>query len=158
MTVAERTRDAVRARPFLYDALRAGVCNYTAAARYLDVGDVDAVSAALRRFAEELPEYESPTADARVRMESGFGEGDPEAALLVVGDTALVPDSGPLTAIVATGSVGPAVLRDALGRLAGAEVAVVAAGVGESSLAVVVERRDGPNALRIVEATVDGVA
>ena len=49
MTVAERTRAAVRAEPFVYEALRAGVLNYTAAARYLDVGDESAVSAALRR-------------------------------------------------------------------------------------------------------------
>ena len=59
MSLASETRDAVRARPFLYDALRAGVVNYTAAARELDVdGEVDAVATALRRFAEELAEYD----------------------------------------------------------------------------------------------------
>jgi len=45
MSVAERTRAAVREEPFLHDALRAGVVNYRAAARYLDVGDEDAVRA-----------------------------------------------------------------------------------------------------------------
>ncbi len=160
MSVAKRTRAAVRARPFLHDALRAGVCNYTAAARYLDVGDVDAVSAALRRYAEELPDYEPPAgeADARVRMESGFGPGDPAEALLVVGDTALVPDSGSLTAIVATGAVYPGLLRDALGRLAASDVAVEAAGCDDSTLCVVVARRDGPNALRVVEEAVEGTS
>jgi len=34
-SLAARTRDAVRDEPFLFDALRAGVLNYSAAARYL---------------------------------------------------------------------------------------------------------------------------
>jgi hypothetical protein len=60
MNVAERTREAVRRRPFLHDALAAGVVNYAAAAEFLDVdrGD-DAVTAALRRYADDL----DPTTD-----------------------------------------------------------------------------------------------
>ncbi|MEZ3116921.1 hypothetical protein RYH80_13480 [Halobaculum sp. MBLA0147] len=61
MTVAERTREAVRARPFLHDALAAGVVNYAAAAATLEVdAGQEAVTAALRRYAEEL----SPPGDA----------------------------------------------------------------------------------------------
>src|SRR6056297_2372029 len=55
MSVAAATREAVRDRPALYDALRAGVVNYTAAADALDVdGDREAIATALRRFAAEL--------------------------------------------------------------------------------------------------------
>jgi len=153
MSVAEATRDAVRARPFLRDALRAGVVNYTAAARQLDVGDDEAVAAALRRFAAELEPYEHPAADrsVRVTMESGFGRGDPADALLVVGDLALVPDAGELTALSCHGDVSPALFRTVLGRLAGGDVDVVAAAIGEDGCYVVVPRRDGPDALRLVE-------
>ena len=50
MTVAAETREAVRDHPFLETALRAGVVNYTAAARFLDVGEEEAVAAALRQI------------------------------------------------------------------------------------------------------------
>lgn len=85
MTVAERTRSAVDARPFLRDALAAGVVNYAAAAETLSVadaesntdgrGDTDAVTAALRRYAAELSRS-SPPGDARVRMERGLSSVD----------------------------------------------------------------------------------
>jgi len=60
MTVAADARAAVREHPFLETALRAGVVNYTAAARFLDVGAEEAVAAALRRYAAELDDY-APT-------------------------------------------------------------------------------------------------
>lgn len=157
MTVASETREAVRARPFLHSALRAGVLNYTAAARYLDVGDGDeeAVAAALRRYAEELPEY-APAGEAgdgipRVEMESGVGPaGDAGDVLLSVGGTALGPGGGDLTAILVHGA-GPGALERALGRLRVAGVEVDAAGAGGGTLVVVVSRRAGPDALRLVE-------
>jgi len=78
VTVAERTRSAVDARPFLRDALAAGVVNYAAAAETLSVAagdDTDAVTAALRRYAAELSRS-SPPGDARVRMERGLSSVD----------------------------------------------------------------------------------
>lgn len=151
MTVASETREAVRARPFLHRALRAGVVNFTAAARYLDVGEEEAVAAALRRYAEDLPAYEPPSADARVDMHSGLGPADPSEALLVVGDVALAADGGDRTAIVATGDVGTDALRAVLGRLDVEDVAVEAAAVADGTLVVVVDRRAGVTTLRVVE-------
>ncbi|WP_277541775.1 DUF7523 family protein [Haloarcula laminariae] len=155
MSLAAATRDAVRERPFLYDALRAGVVNYTAAARTLDVeGDTDAVATALRRFADELtdePVYES---EARVSMRSGLGRVEDGDGTLVVGDTRLREGAGSLTGIVASGDVSPPALADVLGRLRAGDIAVSAAGVGDGTLVVVVERRDGPDALRVVESAV----
>lgn len=156
MTVAERTREAVRAHPFLYRALGAGVVNYIAAARFLDVGDEEAVAAALRRYADDLPDDRPDDLpdDRRVRvdMKSGLGPAaDPADAVLAVGDTALSPGGGSLTGILATGDIGPDALADVLVRLRVEDVPVEAAGASEGHLAVAVGRRDGPNALRLVE-------
>jgi hypothetical protein len=155
MSLAAATREAVRERPFLYDALRAGVVNYTAAARTLDVeGDTDAVATALRRFADELGDESVHENEARVSMHSGLGRVDDGDAVLSVGDTRLSERAGSLTDIVASGDVSPAALGDVLGRLRAADIAAEAAGVGDETLVVVVERRDGPDALRVVEGAV----
>lgn len=155
MSLAAATRDAVRERPFLYDALRAGVVNYTAAARTLNVdGDTDAVATALRRFAEELSDGSAHEQRASVSMQSGLGRTDDGDALLVVGDTRLAAGAGSLTGIVASGDLSAAALGDVLGRLRVADIEVDAAGVGAETLVVVVERRDGPDALRVVEGAV----
>jgi hypothetical protein len=174
MSLAARTREAVRSHPFLYDGLRAGVINYTAAARFLDLGGEDgdtvgpesdepsvadapeeAVVAALRRYAEDLPDYSPAGTDARVSMESGLGaveDGESTDPLLMVGETALVPGEGDLTGILATGDVDATALAHVLDHLRAEEVAVTAAGVGGEALLVVVERRAGADAVRAVEA------
>lgn len=151
MSMAAETRRAVRKHPFLYEALRAGVVNYSAAARYLGLGDEDAVVAALRRYATELPDPSNETDEIRVTMHSGVGptDGDP---MLVVGDTALGADGGDATAVVANGDIDASVLRRALGRLAAEDIDVEAAGVTEGSMTLVVGRRDGPDAVRAVES------
>ncbi|KOX91540.1 hypothetical protein AMS69_18160 [Haloarcula rubripromontorii] len=161
MSLAAATRDAVRERPFLYDALRAGVVNYTAAARSLDVdGEEEAIATALRRFAEELDDDPAHESDARVSMKSGLGRVeslDAESAIaLQVGDAAYAEDAGSLTGIVATGDLSPPALAEVLGRLRAADISVDAAGVTEDALVVVVSRRSGPDALRVVEAVVQG--
>ncbi|WP_336134028.1 DUF7523 family protein [Natronomonas amylolytica] len=156
MTVAADTREAVRRRPFLETALRAGVVNYTAAARFLDVGETEAVAAALRRYAEELDDYEESDRRASVSMKSGVGpvEAGDEAdadALLQIGETTFTADGGNYTAVVADGDVDAGALVDVLGRLRTAEVSVEAAAAAEGTLAVVVGRRAGANAVRAVE-------
>ena len=150
MSIAEQTREAVREQPFLYDALRAGVLNYTEAARFLDVGDEDAVAAALRRYAGELDE---PTffGDARVRMESGLGAVGDGDGLLTVGETTFAPDSGSFTGILATGELSVSGFRRVLGRCEIEGIEIEAVGFTNRSLVLVVERRDGANAVRIVE-------
>jgi hypothetical protein len=158
MTVAADTRRAVRERPFLTDALRAGVVNYTAAARFLDVGEEEAVAAALRRYADDLADYEPPIPEGRVRvnMQSGLGPTeDPDEALFRVADTLLAPGGGDLTAVTATGDgVDPVTLAHVVTRLDAEGVAVGAAGATDGVLLVTVNRRDGPDALRYVESAV----
>lgn len=170
-SLAARTRDAVRERPFLHDGLRAGVINYTAAARYLDVeGDVEAVATALRRYADELAAGPPVGADARVSMESGVGrvgsEGDggdggdgdsdgEDVPLLSVSGEAFASNAGSLTAILTVGDVDPGLLSRVLARLEIVDVEIEAAGMAGDSLVVVVGRRAGVNALRAVESIVE---
>ncbi|NEU56917.1 hypothetical protein [Halorussus sp. MSC15.2] len=161
MSLAEDARDAVRRRPFLFASLRANVVNYTAAARFLsdDVdGDAESIATALRRFAESLPDYETAARTAHVSMESGLGEtDDPDDALLVVGGTALAPGEGSLTGVVASGDADASALRHVLGRLDAAGVGVRAAGVADDAIVLAVERRDGPDTVRVVEDALDAV-
>lgn len=157
MTVASETRRAVREHPFVYDALRAGILNYTAAARFLDVGETDAVGAALRRYAEELDAYEPASGDASVSMQSGVtvtDAGSADDTLFHVGDTGFAVTNGEYTAITATGDVDTRTLGAVLGRLRTAEIDVIAAGATDGVVTVVVERLAGADAVRAVENAV----
>ena len=156
MSLAADTRAAVRESPLLFEALRAGVVNYAAAARSLDIdGDTDAVTAALRRFAADLEPRAAGRRSTRVTMHSGL-EPAPEG-LLRVGDSGFEEGQGELTAVMATGEVDPVVLEHVLGVLRTHEIAVEAAGVTGDSLIVVVHRREGAEALRRVESAMDSV-
>jgi hypothetical protein len=165
MSLAERTRDAARDHPFLVDALRAGVVNYSAGARYLDVdGDDEAVATALRRFADDLPTLDASARDVRVRMERGIGRlpddedlTGREDALLAVSGTAFGADADGYTAVLATGDVDRDATRAALDALAIADVAVDALAYADDVLAVVVPSLDAANALRAVERALDAV-
>ena len=156
MTVAADARAAVRAHPFIHTALRAGVLNYTAAAGFLDVGDTDAVAAALRRYSGQLEEYDSPGRRASVSMRSNVGVTDDGGGLLRVGDDAFAVDDGDLTAVMATGEVDTRSLGAVLERLRTAEIEAVAAAGTEGHLTVVVGRRAGPDAVRAVEDALGG--
>jgi hypothetical protein len=150
MSIAEDTREALRARPFLHEALRAGVLNYTAAARVLDVGDEKAVAAALRRYESELS-MELP-GSARVTMKTGLGERDDESqALLSVGDSAFASGGGDLTAVTARGEITERGFSQVLSRCYAADIEVAAAGFTADSAIVLVEKRHGPDVLRLVE-------
>ena len=158
MSLAADTRRAVRREPFVFEALRTGVLNYTAAARYLDVGETEPVAVALRRYAEDLPKRETSARETRVTMQSGLEDADSQRdALLVVGERALVPGDGSLTGVFATGDVDARALAHVLARLATGDVTVRAAGVAGDALVVVTGRRDGPDAVRIVEDSLSAV-
>ena len=167
MSLAADTREAVRQRPTLYDALQAGILNYTAAADSLDIdGDTEAIATALRRFGESLSTADDEAKRDRsmtVRMESGIDRVDTDARLAVDGvgfgtntdaaPAADVADGSPsLTAIHATGDVDSDLLATVLDRLRIADIEVAAAGVADDALVVVVPRRAGATALRLVEA------
>ena len=156
MSLAAATREAVRARPVLYDALRAGIVNYTAAADTLDIdGDRESIATALRRFADSLDAESGATTERSltVRMDRGI---DPaEEPLLAgdgVGDAVDAADGiNAATAIRASGDVDAALLATVLDRLRIADIDVLAAGVAADTLVVVVPQRSGASALQRVE-------
>lgn len=165
-SLAAETRAAVRARPLLYDALRGGLVNHSAAAEQL-VADLpgdpapDSVAAALRRFGADLPPLgrESRRAPVRVRRGVGPVEDDP---LLAVGGAMLGETDGGHTALLAGGGVDARALEAVLARLRVAGVEVEAAGVtaggdDAAALTVVVADDDRTAALRAVEGALDAV-
>lgn len=151
MSLAAKARKKAREHPFIYEALEAGVLNYSAAARFLDVGDEESVAAALRRYGEEL-EYEPPEGKVRVTMETGLGQSPDSGGLLSVDGAGFVPGEGSLTAILATGEVSLRRFRGALSRCEAEDIEPHAAGVTREAFLIVVGRRDGPDALRVVES------
>lgn len=167
MSLAAETRDAVAEQPFLVSALRAGIVNYTAAARFLEIdGEHEAIAAALRRYADDLTNFESQSRAVRVTMQSGLeivesptaeeGEFEP---LFCVGGIAITETSGSgsCTGILAAGDVDAATLSVVLDSLAFEDIPVTAAGVGGECMIVVVDRLDGANAVRAVERAVENV-
>lgn len=147
-SIAAETRRAVDKTPYLRQALRAGVLNYTAAARQLDVSaETGAVASALRRYADELPPLETSGGTVRVRMERGVSAGDIELADISDEET-------DFTAITLLGDVEAGVFGRVLSALEPAGVSVRGAGLGPETGTVLVARGDGSTALRIVESTI----
>ncbi|MCL9812929.1 DUF7523 family protein [Natranaeroarchaeum aerophilus] len=156
MSLAEQTRAAVREQPFLFDALRADVLNYTAAARFLEIdGDEEAIATALRRYGEELESYDEEPVRATVTMQRrvGITEAPDPDALLRLGEVGVEPD-GPYTAISASGDVPPGALGSVCQRLQAAGIELAAAAGVDGELTLVVDNDDAANALRIVEDAV----
>ncbi|MFB6153283.1 MAG: hypothetical protein ABEJ27_03430 [Halodesulfurarchaeum sp.] len=156
-SLAAETRSAIDARPYLKEALRAGVLNVAAAARYLDLeGEHEAVATALRRYAEELESREPRERAFTVRMErrvtdvnallSVGGEGQP----LVQADPDGARTTAP-TALVVTGDVDARLVGTVLTRLAETELTLIGAGMAEERAVFLVPNGSGSTALRIVE-------
>lgn len=152
MSLAAQTREAVRSRPFLFDALRAGVVNYAAAARMLDVSDdTDAVATALRRYAAELPDTDPcDGGDVRITMQSGFEETETEPVFRV-GEQGYGIGTGRYTGIQVAGTVPPRAVGNTILLLAVNDIAIEALGMTQRHVLVIVARRDGAPALRFVE-------
>ncbi|GAB3682224.1 hypothetical protein GCM10028857_07680 [Salinarchaeum chitinilyticum] len=149
MSVAAETRRAVRAEPALYDALRAGIVNYSATARSLDVdGDEESIATALRRFADELEPAQTEDRRVSVRLHRNV-------ALDETGGGVDVETGGETTAIEVTGDVDQFALEAILGRLRTADIDVRAASLASETLVVAVEDRSGADALRAAEATLE---
>lgn len=73
MSLAARTREILKLFPCIHEALRVGVINYTAAARYLPItGDNEAVASALRRYSEQLSSETNDSRDVTITMHSEF--------------------------------------------------------------------------------------
>lgn len=156
MSLAAETRAAVRESPLLLEALRTGIVNYAAAARTLDIeGEIDAVTAALRRFAADLEPRETRPRDVRVTMHGGLERASD--GLLVVGGAGFAENGGELTGIMALGDIDANAIEHVLGVLRSHDVPVTAAGFSNDTLVIVVDRLHGAEALRRVEAALGSV-
>ena len=147
-SIAARTRRAVDRTPFVRQALRAGVLNYTAAARRLDVdAEPDAVASALRRYEADLPPLGNADRTVQVRM-----DGTPDETLLsVTGQDAKIDGH---TALLLTGELDPGTFGRAVAALQAASLAVTGAGYVENQAVILVPGADGSAALRIVESVI----
>lgn len=148
-SIAAETRRAIDERPSFRKALRAGVLNYTAAARLLDVeGDTGAVASALRRYEAELPEFTAPDRSVRVRMERA-----------VSADTLTIFESRPAaaepTAIALEGDLDATLFARVLSSLSAGDLPVVGAGQVDDQGIVLVDGTDASQALRLVEAAIE---
>lgn len=158
MSLAGDARAAARERPFLLEALRAGVVNYSAAARALDLdADEEAVATALRRYAERLPPRGVTSRRASVTMHSSLAPVEDDEAILSIDGQGFAAADGDLTGVLAAGEVDVAALAHVLGCLGAEGITPVAAGVAADSLCIVVDRRDGPRTLQTVEAALEAV-
>lgn len=154
MSIAEETRRAAQRHPFLLAALRAGVVNYTAAARFLDVGETAAVAAALRRYADDLSPMELGARTVRIRMVTGVGPvDDPDVELLRVGEHRIGREGGEWTAIVAEGPLDPGYGSAILARVATAGIEIEAAAFDRERFILVVSRTAAADVIRLLEET-----
>lgn len=152
MSIAAATRNAVDREPFLRLAIRAGVVNYSAAARYLDVGDPDAVAAALRRLAEELPPVERTDPACRIRVRRGARIVEHEDdAVLRVGEMGVAVDDGELAVLIVVGELTAAIVGSMLYSLAATDIDVPAAGWAGEQLVIACPSNDAVAALRTIE-------
>lgn len=150
-SIAAETRRAVDNTPYLRQALRAGVLNYTEAARQLDIAaESGAVASALRRYATELPPLETAERTVRVRMERGVS-----ASAIDVSD--IGEEETDHTAITLSGEIDAGLFGRVLSALEPAGVSVRGAELGSETGAIVVDRGDGSTALRVVEAGIDTI-
>ncbi|MFW6383869.1 MAG: DUF7523 family protein [Halodesulfurarchaeum sp.] len=147
-SIAARTRRAVDRTPYVRQALRAGVLNYTAAARRLDVeGEPDAVASALRRYEADLPPLDREDRSVRVRMDRS-----PDERLLSVAGRDL--DGEDRTALTLSGALDPGTFGRAVAALHASSLPVSGAAYAEGRAVVLVPGADGSAALRIVESVV----
>lgn len=157
MSLAADTRAAVRERPYLIEALRAGVVNYAAAARRLDLdADEEAVATALRRFASDLQSRETASRETQVTMQSGL-DVDNDDPVFRVGETGFAANNGSYTGIIVEGEIDTSAAVTVLGQLRVEGVSIKAAGFTDRTLVIVVERRDGGRVLKLTETALEAV-
>jgi|TARA_Y100000817_G_scaffold307468_1_gene293978 hypothetical protein len=138
MSLAAITRREVRKTPYLYDAIRAGIVNYSAAARMLDLeGQDTAVSVSLQRLNKELPPLEMARIDANITISSD--------------------EINQQVKIVVEGPVDAKILSHFILVCHMNEIQIIEASISMGEIQIVVEWKEGPNALRIIERALESI-
>ena len=139
MSLAAITRRAVRKTPYLYDALRAGIVNYSAAARMLNLEGQDAaISVSLQRLSKELPPLEMASIDASITISSD--ETKQRAKIVIEGPV----DAKALSHLILVCHMN--------------EIRIIEASVVMGEIDIVVEWKDGPNSLRLIERALESIS
>ena len=139
MSLAAITRRAVRKTPYLYDALRAGIVNYSAAARMLNLEGQDAaISVSLQRLSKELPPLEVASIDANITISSD--ETKQRAKIVIEGPV----DAKALSHLILVCHMN--------------EIRIIEASVVMGEIDIVVEWKDGPNSLRLIERALESIS
>ncbi|MFL2520896.1 MAG: hypothetical protein ACJ0QU_00715 [Halobacteriales archaeon] len=139
MSLAAITRRAVRKTPYLYDALRAGIVNYSAAARMLNLEGQDAaISVSLQRLSKELPPLEMASIDANITISSD--ETKQRAKIVIEGPV----DAKALSHLILVCHMN--------------EIRIIEASVVMGEIDIVVEWKDGPNSLRLIERALESIS
>lgn len=152
MSLASRTRDTVKKYPCIHEALRTGVINYSAAARFLPVsGDTEAIASALRRYAEELPDPTPKPRDISITMHTSYPD-------QLTGLPAEIPepsDEGPVTWLCVSGDITPVLVGSVLLGCKIHEIPVLAVTATDGTAVLSVPRSAGAAALRCMENVID---
>ena len=152
MSIAATTREAIQRHPCLLDAMFLGVVNYTAAARFLDVGDTEAVAAALRRLRENNADSRTEQVEFRIRMERGIGEvTEEDDALFCIGNTRYGKTGGKLTVITANGTLTARRLGTIALRLSYATIEIEALTMNQEALFVLVPSVQAAKSIQCIE-------
>lgn len=150
MNTAERTRAALRRYPFLTLALRAGTLNYQATARFLDIGEPDAVAAALRRHEGSVAELSTTAVRVQVRLERRIDTDEHLAWEGMGGDA-------PYSALRVQGDPPPGLLGLVVWALVLADIDIAGLHYDGSEAVVLVPDRAGPDGVRLIEALAEAV-
>lgn len=138
MSLAASTRRKVKNTPYLYDALRAGIVNYSAAARMLDLeGEDTAVSVSLQRLSKDLSPLEMSSVDANITINSD--EVKQRVKILIEGGV----DAKILSHLILVCHMN--------------EIHVREASMEDKKINIVVGWKDGPNSLRLIEMALRSV-
>ena len=138
MSLASDTRREVKNIPYLCEALRAGIINYSATGRSLGLeGEDTAISVSLQRLRNELPPLKVINVEANIPISSD--------------------ESGKQSKILVEGDINAKVLSHLILICHINEVLIEEIRMVKSRIEVVVEWRDGPNALRLIELSLKSV-
>lgn len=148
MSLASQTRETVKNHPCIHEALRAGVINYSAAARFLPIaGDTEAIASALRRYEEQLASPTTQSRDVSISMHSsypseqaGFSEENPSDI-----------DTETVTWLCVSGNISPAFVGSLLLGCKSHEIPIHAVSANEGTAVICVPRSTGAAALRCIE-------
>lgn len=152
MSLASRTRETIQNFPCIHEALRVGVINYSAAARFLPVaGDTEAIASALRRYENHLSGPANQSRDISISMHSSY----PSEQAGLTEETPYDTDTETVTWLCVSGDISPTVVGSLLLGCKSHDIRVNAVSANEGHAVICVPRSSGTSALRCIESVLN---